>query len=159
MNRGLHNTKLRAAKRRIFDWLKTQGVGIADHKHSKLISYYINVNDLQRPIELTWQQYIIQLYEKGLLPDPVRREKKEKDKTARDERYQKYQRYLSSPEWMKIRSEAIKHWGSKCVLCCSISGLQGHHRTYVNLYNETVDDIVPLCIKCHKKHHSKNEKI
>lgn len=154
-----YHIKIKAAKRRIFDALEREGVSLHGMKHKKRISTFLTMFDIQRPIEIRMDAFIIKLYEQDLLPELTPKKKVistyKLTKDAVDERRQKYLDYLKSPEWRKIREEAIIHWGSKCVLCCSENKLQGHHRTYKNLYNETVDDVVPLCRKCHKIHHGK----
>lgn len=158
MKIALYNTKIRAAKRRIFDSMKRDGIETSGIKQRKLITLFFNMHDFHRPIEMRWQDYIIQLYELGQLPEITPRKKiisKYKIEKKDDNYRQKYLDYLKSSEWRSIRDIAIQHWGSKCVLCCSVDRLQGHHRTYINLYHETVDDIVPLCYKCHKRHHEK----
>lgn len=154
-----YHIKINAAKRRIFDALEREGVKLEGMKHRRRISLFLTMFDIQRPIEVRWQDFIIALYEKDLLPEPTPKKKiistYKLKKEAVDDRRQKYLDYLKSTEWRQIREKAIMHWGGKCVLCCSENNLQGHHRTYKNLYNETVDDVVPLCFKCHKIHHKK----
>jgi len=151
-----YHIKLKAAKRRIFDALEREGVNLHGMKHKKRISTFLTMFDIQRPIEIRTDAFIIQLYEQDILPEPTPKKRPEKKvKIITDEWRQKYLDYLKSPEWRKIRIECIIHWGGKCVLCCSEDRLQGHHRTYKNLYHETVEDVVPLCFKCHKIHHGK----
>lgn len=152
MNRGIYNTKLQAAKRRIFDSLKREGVEITGVKHRKLISEYFNRNDIQRPIEMRWQDVIIQLYEMGKLGGPVKKETKPKEVP---QWRQAYIDYINSDAWKSFRLKALHHYGHKCILCSSTKNLHVHHRHYKNLYHETFEDVIPLCASCHKRHHKK----
>lgn len=70
MNKSIYNNKIQAAKRRIWQALKKEGIQTNGVKHRKLISIYFNMNDLQRPIEMRWQDFIIKLYEQGQLGEP-----------------------------------------------------------------------------------------
>lgn len=157
MNRGAYNKKLTAAKRRIFDSLKSEGVQIQGVKHRKLISEFFNRNDLQRPIEIRWQDYIIALYEAGELPEivPKKRIPKSEKQKAVSERRQRYEDYLNSPEWKSFRLKALDHFGNKCGLCDSDGRLDLHHKTYKNFMKETFADVIPLCRKCHNRHHNR----
>lgn len=65
----------------------------------------------------------------------------------RTERQQTYERYLQSPEWKLLRTEAIQRYGRKCAL----TGLQlrrketnVHHWVYRNLHDVTTDDLSVL---------------
>lgn len=153
MNRSSYNNKLRAAKRRIFQDLKRDGIQIAGVKQRKLITTYFDKHDIKRPIEVRWQDFIIGLYERGDLGElePVKKKAKENVLSHR----QKYIDYLQSREWREFRLKALDYFGNQCGLCTSTHDLQLHHKTYKNLYKETFADVIPLCRKCHKRHHNK----
>lgn len=157
MNRGLYNRKLTAAKRRIFDSLKSDGLEIQGVRHRKLISSFFNRNGLKCPIQVRWQDYIISLYEANKLPEivPKKRIPKDKVKQAATERRQIYEDYLNSKEWRTFRLQALEHFGNRCGLCDSDGQLDLHHKTYKNFMNETFADVIPLCRKCHKRHHGR----
>lgn len=151
-NKSIYNNKLQAAKRRIFDSLKKEGINIVGVRHRLLISEFFNRNDIQRPIELRWQDFVIKLYEQGQLGGITPATKKVK---ASDDYRQKYIDYLNSDEWKYFRKKALNHFDNQCGLCTSTIALQLHHKTYKNLFNETFADVIPLCRKCHKLHHKK----
>lgn len=65
----------------------------------------------------------------------------------------RYHDYLQSPEWDRMRNEALAYHGHRCQICGNASNLQAHHRTYDRLGNEDMDDLVVLCDRCHKRHH------
>ena len=62
--------------------------------------------------------------------------------------------YLQSPEWQKKRKQKLKEAGSRCQLCnAGNAELHVHHRTYENIGNEKLSDLVVLCKECHRKFH------
>jgi len=148
MTKGIYNIKLAAAKRRIFQALKKEGLIIEGVKHRKLISKYFNMFDIQRPIEMRWQDVVIKLYEAGELG-----ELEPKKKETKSDKRQEYLNYLNSKEWREFRLKAFEHFGYKCGLCDSMHDLQLHHKHYKTLFHETFADVIPLCRKCHKIHH------
>ena len=64
-----------------------------------------------------------------------------------------YKAYLRTPEWKAIRLEVINDRQGKCERCQSTKNLQVHHKTYKNLFNESLKDLELLCSKCHREHH------
>ena len=70
--------------------------------------------------------------------------------------YKEYHRRVTtSSHWQKIKLQAIHNAKNRCQLCNAKGHLQVHHRTYENLGNEKVEDLIVLCDKCHAKHHEK----
>jgi hypothetical protein len=69
---------------------------------------------------------------------------------------EKYHEYLLSEQWVRLRDTKIKDVGNSCQLCSRREGLQVHHRTYDNVFNEKLDDLIVLCKHCHKKFHNKS---
>jgi hypothetical protein len=68
-----------------------------------------------------------------------------------------YKAYLKSPQWKqkKIEYKLSQRYDS-CWACdlpapISLKGFNLHHRTYKNLYNEKVEDLVLLCQPHHKE--------
>ena len=68
----------------------------------------------------------------------------------------KYTDYLKSPEWKKIRNSVLERDNFRCAVCGSTDGLNIHHITYENIFNEqeNLSDLVTLCRKCHETIHS-----
>ncbi len=64
-----------------------------------------------------------------------------------------YNEYLNSPYWKAKREQRLKIDNYKCVDCESPNNLQVHHKTYVRLRHELMDDLVTLCERCHKNRH------
>jgi hypothetical protein len=74
-------------------------------------------------------------------------------------RKEEYHNYLKSPEWKAFRKLAFEHYGRKCSECDRTKTLQIHHKTYDNIFNEKLEDVVVLCEYHHKKVHGiKTEK-
>ena len=70
---------------------------------------------------------------------------------------QKYLDYLDSKEWKDLRNSIKAERGNKCEVCGIDGGkgviLDGHHLTYVRLFNELTTDIQIVCRPCHKNIH------
>lgn len=67
-----------------------------------------------------------------------------------------YRAYIQSAQWRTTRQ---RYWKSKlpkeCYVCDAprSPGMHLHHRTYKNLGNERLMDLVPVCPKCHEVVH------
>lgn len=61
--------------------------------------------------------------------------------------------YLKSDAWKKKRTAVLEHAEWRCQLCNAGGWLQVHHRTYENVPNEPVSDLIALCCLCHAKFH------
>jgi len=68
-----------------------------------------------------------------------------------------YRKYMQSRAW---RTKREQYWASKlsknCYVCNSRrqAGFHLHHRSYKNLGNERLTDLVPACPDCHKFIHA-----
>ena len=65
----------------------------------------------------------------------------------------RYLAYLKSPEWFEKRQQALAQANGRCQTCNASHGLQVHHRTYSNLFDEPLEDLTVLCSQCHQKFH------
>ena len=69
-----------------------------------------------------------------------------------------YTDYLKSPHWQSVRSRKFffNRLGKsvKCSICDSISGLQIHHLTYINIGNENSKTLRIICENCHQILHT-----
>jgi 5-methylcytosine-specific restriction endonuclease McrA len=71
----------------------------------------------------------------------------------------KYYKHLRSKEWAALRWLVIKARGRKCEDCGSTSGpFNLHHKTYVRLGHERLEDVRLLCRGCHKAKHPKRRR-
>jgi nucleoside 2-deoxyribosyltransferase len=69
----------------------------------------------------------------------------------------KYNQYLESDKWKEIARMKRNEAGGRCQLCNDNKGrLNVHHRTYDNIYQEKMDDLIVLCDKCHTKFHEQD---
>lgn len=67
---------------------------------------------------------------------------------------QEYLEYLRSQHWRDFRKEALEYYGHICCGCGTNDNLHVHHRTYKNIGNESMEDVVVLCKSCHFREHS-----
>lgn len=153
---------LRAAKRRIIDSLKKSGFDTTQ-KHKILIKHYFEQNGIVAPVSKKINVFLIDLYLDGkldhieLIPRRKGRESKNQvlDQEKNDAKKAEYNEYLNSVKWRNFRQDVFAHYGNKCILCDSPTKVEVHHKHYRTFGNETLQDVVPLCQKCHRKHHGR----
>lgn len=64
----------------------------------------------------------------------------------------RYKMYLKSPQWKQKREQVFAHYGKRCYACKTYRGpIQVHHLSYAHFGNERIDELRPLCIKCHRE--------
>lgn len=70
----------------------------------------------------------------------------------RDLGHQTYESYLKSRHWARVRHlyRSSRPW---VCLCGEHDRLQLHHKTYVRIGAERLDDLQPLCDRCHSLVH------
>lgn len=68
-----------------------------------------------------------------------------------------YQNYLKSGHWKTVKTNLYKLKAYRCFFCGNKERLNAHHITYENINNEKIEDLVYLCIRCHKKLHENTE--
>ena len=64
-----------------------------------------------------------------------------------------YSKYRRTKKWKTLASLVKEKAGNKCIFCGSEKKLVAHHHNYINLYNETEDDLICVCNICHMKIH------
>ena len=69
-------------------------------------------------------------------------------------RFMTYHDYIVSPEWHERVTYYKELAGWRCQDCGSASRLTGHHRHYLNIGNEPIEDIEILCWNCHQLRHA-----
>ena len=66
----------------------------------------------------------------------------------------KYEEYLNkSPSWQKKKKEILKRDDNRCI-CGGLATLI-HHKTYKNVGQEQLSDLVALCENCHDGYHGR----
>ena len=65
-----------------------------------------------------------------------------------------YSKYTRTKKWKTLASLVKEKAGNKCIFCKSEKKLVAHHHNYINLYNETEDDLICVCSICHYKIHN-----
>lgn len=68
-------------------------------------------------------------------------------------KYAKYVEYLKSIEWKNKREKVLVRDKYECQECKTKPAEEVHHKTYNNLYNEPLEDLVSLCRECHTEIH------
>ena len=65
-----------------------------------------------------------------------------------------YKDYLKTDLWDKNKKSALLRDDFKCVRCGSAKNLEFHHISYpADFINDTEDNIITLCVNCHRKIH------
>lgn len=70
-------------------------------------------------------------------------------------KYYQYQCYLSSDQWKAKRKLVLSRDNNLCQHCKDKPADEVHHLTYVNLFNEPIEDLLSLCRNCHITIHDK----
>lgn len=77
-----------------------------------------------------------------------------------------YEQYLNSPAWMKRRTAVMRRAQNYCERCSAknpfVAGrrfgrepaVDVHHKTYVNIFNEPLTDLIAVCRRCHAELHN-----
>lgn len=68
--------------------------------------------------------------------------------------FKTYQDYLRSPHWESVREKYRTSRYSQFCLSCQSRKYHLHHLTYLNLGNESFDDLMALCENCHTALHA-----
>lgn len=68
-------------------------------------------------------------------------------------KYAKYVEYLKSVEWKNKREKVLVRDNNLCQECKNKSAEEVHHKTYDNLYDEPLEDLISLCRECHTEIH------
>lgn len=69
----------------------------------------------------------------------------------------RYEAYMKSQAWSDFRNRWFNDRAlpNVCVACCVTTGLELHHVTYKRLGAERLNDVVPLCHRCHVEFHER----
>lgn len=68
-----------------------------------------------------------------------------------------YNAYLQTPEWKAKRETVLRRGNGVCEGCGRTMAEHVHHRTYENLGDEFLFELVALCRNCHQKIHPHRE--
>lgn len=82
-----------------------------------------------------------------MIEEPVRKSRKER-----------YHEYLHSEKWQSIKERVLARDKNRCRVCNSGKDVQVHHRSYSRAFgNESLNDLITLCNKCHYLFHKKGK--
>jgi 5-methylcytosine-specific restriction endonuclease McrA len=68
-------------------------------------------------------------------------------------RQKEYAKYLKTEHWKEIRLKVLERDNNQCLMCGTTKNINVHHKTYNNLGNEKLTDLVTICKRCHKLFH------
>jgi 5-methylcytosine-specific restriction endonuclease McrA len=68
-------------------------------------------------------------------------------------KYYKYQTYLDSDQWKELRQKVFARDNGICFYCKTHKAEQVHHKHYLTLYKENLDDLESVCASCHHDIH------
>ncbi|MCX0396192.1 HNH endonuclease [Clostridium perfringens] len=71
-----------------------------------------------------------------------------------NEVFYNYKSYLKSKHWKLKKDEYFSVYKKECAICKKNKKLNLHHKTYDNVGNELLEDLVLLCEECHNKIHN-----
>ena len=74
-------------------------------------------------------------------------------------RFGKYSNYIQSEKWKAIRDEVLQRDQNLCQECKSTPAVEVHHKTYDNLFNEKLEDLISVCKDCHIEIHKEWDRI
>ncbi len=63
---------------------------------------------------------------------------------------EEYAEYLNSDDWKAKRLKRLAISKFRCCACGSSNAMHVHHLTYQRIFNENMDDLLPLCSDHHK---------
>jgi len=61
--------------------------------------------------------------------------------------------YIRSFEWKIKREECFIRDDYRCKICGATEKIECHHKTYINLGEEKIKDLVTVCRECHQHIH------
>lgn len=81
------------------------------------------------------------------------------ERAQRLEEYRaRYRDYLQTAKWARKRSAVLKR---DCFVCqaaiegCTHNATDVHHKTYANVFDEPLFDLIAVCRNCHERLHEK----
>lgn len=68
-----------------------------------------------------------------------------------------YLTFLGTKYWKRLRMEVLRRDKFTCKRCGAQQNLQAHHLTYVRRGHEKLEDLVTLCVPCHREAHRRGK--
>lgn len=69
--------------------------------------------------------------------------------------YELYREYLKSEKWQSKRNLVMARDNYTCQSYLSANATQVHHKSYKNVFDEPLFDLVAICEPCHKRYHDR----
>lgn len=67
-----------------------------------------------------------------------------------------YQQYLLSDTWKFKRARVLQRDDHQCQACCSAKAVEVHHKSYQNIGDEPLFELISVCKECHLQLHQKS---
>jgi hypothetical protein len=71
----------------------------------------------------------------------------------KNSKYYEYHAYLLSDRWKELRQQVFARDNGICLYCKTSPAEQVHHKHYLTLYKETLNDLESVCASCHHDIH------
>lgn len=71
--------------------------------------------------------------------------------------WNQYRLYLRSEQWFEKREKVLLRARYVCELCKEREASQVHHLTYERVFDERLEDLQALCVRCHKRAHKRGK--
>ena len=137
----------------IIDGLKEENDNLsAELEHYKKVALFFSRKNDKLSEKL---QILLNAFNEIKEDDVVVKDDDAPKKNVSDEKKQ-HEKELASPKWKKKREEVFERYGKQCVECGSTKNIQVHHLIYRkghHLWEYNVNELIPLCKKCHQKIH------
>lgn len=153
------DTNARRAQLKIELYLKKNGANIEQSlKRKEAVEMYCLYVGIEVPTDQNRNSWLLAEYKRGVLPGldtslPKKEKRPKKVKKKRKKWYGDYATYLKSEKWQVKRLELFALRGRKCETCSATKNIQVHHLHYRNIFDEKMEDLQALCVKCHRKVH------
>ena len=67
-----------------------------------------------------------------------------------------YQLYLLSDTWRFKGKRVLQRDDYRCQACCNAKALEVHHKTYQNIGDEPLFELISVCKECHIQLHQRS---
>lgn len=137
----------------IIDGLKEENENLsAELEHYKKVALFFSRENDKLSEKL---QILLNAFNEIKDDDVVVKDDDAPKKNVSDEKKQ-HAKELALPKWKEKREEVFERYGKQCVECGSTKNIQVHHLIYRkghHLWEYNVNELIPLCKKCHQKIH------
>jgi hypothetical protein len=116
-----------------------------------IIKYYCEISNIENPTRETYKNFLeTEMNRDGsLIHSSIKFNESYSTATLN------YIAYIFSDEWRAKKEDVYLAKGKICELCGSNEYITVHHKTYIRMTCEDLDDLQVLCVDCHQDIHKK----